>query len=340
MRTVLDVIAAYSAAHPAAPRVVIGDLSRPGGGNFGEQFGGIGHASHQNGLDADIYYPRKDRRETAPRTVAQVDQPRSQELVDRFVAAGARYVFVGPHLRLRGPKAIVMPLVNHDNHLHVRIPNPIPPRRAQIGRSADGRPIRAWQLGDPYGPRRVLVIGCVHGDECAGTAVTKQLLRRDRLLAARPVGRPEPEPRRGRPAHAAERARRRPQPQLPLGVAGERRARVAGVPRARGALGARDSGRERRSCGGSAPTSRSGSTSRRGSSGRGVAAAGSRSATRSSQAYRSAPSPGLPEAGRTGSTERSAVARSFVVELPGGPLSAAAADRHAAAVIALATGAQ
>jgi protein MpaA len=184
VRTVLDVLDAYAAAHPNAPRVGIGDLSRPHGGDFGPRFGGIGHASHQNGLDADVYYPRKDRREAAPNRPAQVDQRLSQDLVDRFVAAGARYVFVGPHLRLHGPRGIVQPLVNHDNHLHVRIPNPVPPRRVLLGRSVDGRPIRAVRLGDPASKQRVLVVGCIHGDECAGTAIVGGLIRADPLLAA------------------------------------------------------------------------------------------------------------------------------------------------------------
>src|SRR5262249_1864591 len=145
----LSVLSAYAAAHPHAPRVGVGDLSRPHGGNFGPQYGGLGHVSHQNGLDADVYYPRQDRREAAPTTVAQVDQRLAQDLVDRFVAAGARYVFVGPHLRLHGPHSIVERLPNHDNHLHVRIPNPVRARTLVLGHSVQGRPIRAVRLPDP-----------------------------------------------------------------------------------------------------------------------------------------------------------------------------------------------
>jgi murein endopeptidase len=119
VRTLLDVVREYRAAHPRAPRVGIGDLSRPHGGDFGVRFGPIGHASHQNGLDADVYYPRADRRERAPRTAAQIDRRLSQDLVDRFVAKGAQVVFVGPNTRLSGPRVQV--LANHDNHLHVRL---------------------------------------------------------------------------------------------------------------------------------------------------------------------------------------------------------------------------
>ena len=121
LRTLLKVLREFRAANPGAPRLGIGDLSRPRGGNFGERFGGRGHASHQNGLDADVYYPRLDLRERGPASVAQVDRALSQDLVDRFVRAGARYVFVGPRVGLRGKRRIVQPLAYHDNHMHVRI---------------------------------------------------------------------------------------------------------------------------------------------------------------------------------------------------------------------------
>ena len=49
VRVTLDVIAAYRLAHPDAPQVLIGDLSRRGGGEIDE------HASHENGLDIDVY---------------------------------------------------------------------------------------------------------------------------------------------------------------------------------------------------------------------------------------------------------------------------------------------
>jgi protein MpaA len=44
-----------------------------------------------------------------------------------------------------------------------------------LGRSVDGRPLRATLVGDPAAPTRVLVVGCVHGDECAGEAITRRL---------------------------------------------------------------------------------------------------------------------------------------------------------------------
>jgi murein endopeptidase len=122
VRLVLQVAREYHAAHPRAARMAVGDLSRPRGGDFGPQFGFIGHATHQNGLDVDVYYPRADGRERAPKYASQIDRALSQELVDRFVAKGAVAIFVGPNTGLSGPPEIVQPLVNHDNHVHVRIP--------------------------------------------------------------------------------------------------------------------------------------------------------------------------------------------------------------------------
>jgi murein endopeptidase len=121
VRIVLQVARDYRRAHPRSPRMSVGDLSRPHGGDFGPQFGYIGHASHQNGLDVDVYYPRADGRERAPRYASQINRELSQELVDRFLAAGASVIFVGPNTGLTGPAGVVVPLANHDNHLHVRI---------------------------------------------------------------------------------------------------------------------------------------------------------------------------------------------------------------------------
>jgi murein endopeptidase len=119
--TLVAVLDGYAAAHPEAPRVGVGDLSRPRGGAFGKRFGGLGHASHQNGLDVDVYYPRLDGRERAAYKPSLVDRALAQDLVDRFVAAGAQRVFVGPRVGLRGPRRIVQVLAHHDDHLHVRI---------------------------------------------------------------------------------------------------------------------------------------------------------------------------------------------------------------------------
>jgi murein endopeptidase len=116
VRTLLRVIDRFAAAHPRAPRVGVGDLSRPHGGPFGPV-----HASHQNGLDVDVYYPRLDERERPPVRVDQIGRRLAQDLVDRFVRAGAVVVYVGPNTGLTGPPGVVQVLWNHDNHVHVRI---------------------------------------------------------------------------------------------------------------------------------------------------------------------------------------------------------------------------
>jgi murein endopeptidase len=121
VRMVLQVAREYHAAHPRAARMAVGDLSRRHGGDFGPQYGWIGHASHQNGLDVDVYYPRANGAERAPKYASQIDRALSQELVDRFLAKGAEVIYVGPNTGLSGPADRVQALVNHDNHLHVRI---------------------------------------------------------------------------------------------------------------------------------------------------------------------------------------------------------------------------
>ena len=47
--------------------------------------------------------------------------------------------------------------------------------RVVLGRSLEGRPVIAYQLGDPASPRKVLVVGCIHGDEGAGIAILDRL---------------------------------------------------------------------------------------------------------------------------------------------------------------------
>jgi hypothetical protein len=174
VRTLLLVLDEYAAAHPKAPRVGIGDLSRRHGGDFGPRFGGIGHASHQNGLDVDVYYPRRDRRERPPRAPRQIDRRLARDLLARFVAAGAAKVFVGPRTGLRGPPAVVEELpAYHDNHMHVRLPGD-GVRSELIGESTRGQPIRAFRLGS--GRPRILVVGTVHGNEPAGSVVATRLL--------------------------------------------------------------------------------------------------------------------------------------------------------------------
>jgi hypothetical protein len=114
IRAIISVIEEYRAANPRAPRVLVGDISYEGGGPMDA------HVSHQNGLDVDIYYPRLDRSLREPRLPDAIDRRLAQDLLDRFVAAGARMVFVGFSTGLHGPARVVIPYPRHENHMHVR----------------------------------------------------------------------------------------------------------------------------------------------------------------------------------------------------------------------------
>ncbi len=114
IRALVAVMAAYRAGDPDAPRIVVGDISFRGGGPMEL------HRSHQNGLDVDVYYPRRDGRSRPPTRGDQIDRTRAQDLLDRFLDAGVEKVFVGYSTELRGPNDVVIPYPNHGDHMHVR----------------------------------------------------------------------------------------------------------------------------------------------------------------------------------------------------------------------------
>ena len=327
----LRVLDEYAAAHPEAGRVGIGDLSRPDGGVFDERFGGRGHASHQNGLDVDVYYPRLDGQELRAARPAQVQRALSQDLVTRFVRAGAVKVFVGLRVGLRGPRRKVEPLIYHDDHMHVRI-GPDPSGGCESAYPSGAAAITAVRAGDTGSPTRALVVGCIHGNECAGTAVTRIL--GPLVPGGRPLGRLAAQSGRLRARPAPERARRRPEPQLPVRVESGRPALGWRVPRA-------------------APTFRAGDAG-----GRPAHPANQASVTiwfHQPQALVRAWGPSSPRhaamhacrgcgsgairwprgTAPNWQNHRFPGTSSFVVELPAGPLTPAAANRHARAVLAL-----
>jgi protein MpaA len=51
------------------------------------------------------------------------------------------------------------------------------PKVFKLGESVRGRAIRATEIGDPAAPRKVLVIGSVHGDEHAGVGIVRELIK-------------------------------------------------------------------------------------------------------------------------------------------------------------------
>jgi Penicillin-insensitive murein endopeptidase len=105
----------WARTYPNRPRLGIGDLSNRDGGPFRDA-----HLSHQNGLDVDIRLPRKDGVEGAAHP-GNYDRELTQAVIDRAAAQGAELILVGPNLDVHGPVTI---WPNHDDHLHVRWPDP------------------------------------------------------------------------------------------------------------------------------------------------------------------------------------------------------------------------
>jgi hypothetical protein len=108
---------AYWRRFRSAPRIVVGDISLRDGGPFGA------HASHQQGLDVDVYYPRRGGgRALAPRGPGEVDRRRAQWLVERFAAERAQVVYVGVRVGLRRSRSNIAYLgYGHETHFHVRL---------------------------------------------------------------------------------------------------------------------------------------------------------------------------------------------------------------------------
>ncbi len=218
----------------------IGDLSRPNGGVFDERFGGRGHASHQNGLDVDVYYPRRDGQELR---AGAARSGRSRAL------AGPRDAIRASRRRQRLRRAAGRPARAEADRRAAHLPRrpPARPHRAGSEAARADRPIRAGQSDHGNSTRR-------HDQSEArarGRLHPRRRVRRDgrhadpgSLVAGnRPLGGLQPQPGRLRPRPAAKRPRRRPEPQLPLRVEGRRPAVGSRVPRAAAALGAGDAGR-------------------------------------------------------------------------------------------------
>jgi protein MpaA len=57
-------------------------------------------------------------------------------------------------------------------------PTPVIRRSVVIGRSVDGRRLVARVIGADSAPRRLLLVGCIHGDECAGLRILSAVAQR------------------------------------------------------------------------------------------------------------------------------------------------------------------
>ncbi len=122
--------AALEEVGAGAMRMGVLDISRPGGGPFrNPATGRKEHRSHQNGLDVDVRYLRKDRR-SQPLNLkwdaSSYDREASQQLVELFLLLGAEVVFVDDRSDLVDPQDLgrVRVLSGHHHHFHVRFPNP------------------------------------------------------------------------------------------------------------------------------------------------------------------------------------------------------------------------
>jgi protein MpaA len=54
----------------------------------------------------------------------------------------------------------------------------VPRRTVVIGRSVDGRQLIAEVIGADAAPRKLLLVGCIHGNECAGVRILAAVARR------------------------------------------------------------------------------------------------------------------------------------------------------------------
>jgi murein peptide amidase A len=52
---------------------------------------------------------------------------------------------------------------------------PTPHKTETIGHSVQGRPITMTRVGDPAATRKILVVGCIHGNEPAGRGIVEDL---------------------------------------------------------------------------------------------------------------------------------------------------------------------
>ena len=147
--TVRAIVSAVDAVHARFPkgthRLVVGDISRQGGGRLSP------HASHQSGRDADLAYYYGDRKSGGhfrKATGGQLDVRRTWALIEGLLAAGeVQYIFIDYRLQKRlydhalnnakvsrarlnklfayprGRRArvgVIRHSPGHDDHMHVR----------------------------------------------------------------------------------------------------------------------------------------------------------------------------------------------------------------------------
>ena len=119
IRTIISVFAAYRAAHPQAPRSWSSATSASATAARWTSTPPTRTASTSTSTTR-----ASTGACSAPIATSQIDHRLAQDLLDRFVAAGAQMIFVGYSAGLHGPSDVVIPYPNHENHMHVRFPPP------------------------------------------------------------------------------------------------------------------------------------------------------------------------------------------------------------------------
>ena len=173
-------------------------------------------------------------------------------------------------------------------------PRPPAPGTITLGHSALGRPITATETGDAGAGRRLVVVGCIHGNEPAGIAIARRIESLPPpsgtgvwvIEDLNPDGVASGTRQNGRGVDLNRRSVRRDRSSTP----GRRRSR------------SRSPGSPTTSCSGSGPPSRSGTTSRSASWTSPAATPPSSNVTPPWWGFRPASSPAIPEAHRPGRT--------------------------------------
>jgi murein endopeptidase len=144
VKYLVTAIAAVTDEFPGSPRLFIGDISRPSGGNLPP------HLSHQSGRDVDVGYFYKTSPAWYMRATARnLDRPRTWALIRTLIArTDVRYIFIDRRVQrlLRqyaeqigedsawlesvfhgsgNEPPIILHEPGHDTHFHVRFYNPI-----------------------------------------------------------------------------------------------------------------------------------------------------------------------------------------------------------------------
>jgi len=166
-------VAVVQQKHPGAHDVVLGDLSRSGGGKFRP------HVSHQNGRDVDLgfYYKGIDKpKEFISATADNLDLERTWTLIEALMEENkVQYIFIDDSVqkllyhyvkytlgapqsyldtvftwprRARGNRALISHAPGHRNHIHVRFWSPIAVAAAT---GVDLRP----REGQPFDPEEL-----------------------------------------------------------------------------------------------------------------------------------------------------------------------------------------